>query len=267
MKIRRSFAIVLRYLLLLKAYPVRIFQIFVWGILEIVLWGFISKYLDSASAAAFSFGPVLLGAVVFEAIMVRAQQGVSTPFLEDVWARNLLNFFASPLTIFEYVTGLALIGLITSVLGIVVLFAAAILFFGLSFAPLGLSVAAYLLALFLFGVSLGIVGVAIVLRFGPSAEWFIWPIPAILSPFSAVFYPVATLPAWMQSISHVLPTSYVFESMRAALTHGEMHSQMLMAAVGLDLVYLVIAYVIFQAVYRSAVRNGAIARYSAESFQ
>ena len=42
-----------------------------------------------------------------------------------------------------------------------------------------------------------------------------WPIPGLLSPFAAVFYPVSTLPGWMQVLSYALPPSYVFEGLRA----------------------------------------------------
>ena len=40
--------------------------------------------------------------------------------------------------------------------------------------------------------------------------------PALLSPFAAVFYPLAVLPQWMQGVAHVLPPAYVFEGMRHA---------------------------------------------------
>ena len=75
----------------------------------------------------------------------------------------------------------------------------------------------FLLVLFLFGIALGIFAAGMVLRLGPAAEWFVWPIPALLSPFVAVFYPLAMLPQWMQYLSYVLPPSYVFESMRPIL--------------------------------------------------
>ena len=75
----------------------------------------------------------------------------------------------------------------------------------------------FFLVLLIFGIALGIVGTALVLRFGPAAEWFVWPIPALLSPFAGVFYPLSILPKWMQLISSVLPPAYVFESMRAIL--------------------------------------------------
>ena len=44
-----------------------------------------------------------------------------------------------------------------------------------------------------------------------------WSVLFGLTPFSAVFYPVSVLPAAMRPIAFVLPSSHVFEGMRAAL--------------------------------------------------
>jgi ABC-2 type transport system permease protein len=90
----------------------------------------------------------------------------------------------------------------------------AVAVFGLPLFVYGLTLALFLLVLFITGIALGIFGSSLVLRLGPSAEWFIWPIPAMLSPFAGVFYPLSTLPAWMRAISRALPPSYVFEGLR-----------------------------------------------------
>jgi len=119
--------------------------------------------------------------------------------------------------------------------------------------------------LFLFGIALGIIGCAMVLRLGPSAEWFIWPIPALLSPFAGVFYPIATLPLWMRVIARLLPPSYVFEGMRAIVLRQPFHLATLGVGVVLSIAALLLACWIFTRVYRYAVRTGLIARYSAES--
>lgn len=92
--------------------------------------------------------------------------------------------------------------------------------FGFSFAAYGAALVPYLLILFIFGIALGIMAVALVLRLGPAAEWFIWPIPAAIAPFVGVFYPLSTLPAWMRAASRLLPPSYVFEAMRGAVLGG-----------------------------------------------
>jgi ABC-2 type transport system permease protein len=266
MNTRRLFAITLRYLYLLRDNYTRLVQLFVWTILDVVLWGFITKYLDSVSTPGINFTSTLLGAVVLWDFMTRAMQGVSTPFLEDIWARNLLNFFASPLTIVEYIAGLTLASILTSAVGLFVLISLAALFFGLAIWQLGFALGAFLILLFVFGISLGIVALAIVLRLGPSAEWFVWPLPTVLSPFAGVFYPVAVMPLWMQTVAHLIPASYVFEGMRAILERGTVEYASLAWAAALDIIFLAICCTLFVRVYRAAVKSGAIARYSAESF-
>ena len=122
-----------------------------------------------------------------------------------------------------------------------------------------------LLVLFLFGIALGIFCSAIVLRFGPAAEWLVWPVPAILSPFAAVFYPVSTLPDWMRKISAMLPPSYVFEGMRAILAGGAHRMAALLWSSCLAALYILLASWFFSRIHRQAVRTGLLARYSAES--
>jgi ABC-2 type transport system permease protein len=104
-----------------------------------------------------------------------------------------------------------------------------------------------------------------VLRLGPASEWFVWPMPAILSPFAGVFYPIATLPWWMQAISRILPPSYVFEGMRAIVRGARWNMSGLVIAVVLSLLYIAAAGIFFRHVFRVAVRTGLLARYSAES--
>ncbi len=112
---------------------------------------------------------------------------------------------------------------------------------------------------------MGIVGCALVLRLGPAAEWLIWPIPAMLSPFASVYYPVSTLPRWMQDIARLLPPSYVFEGMRGIVQGRGMSASNLLVGAVLAALYLIAACWYFTRIYRHAVRTGLIARYSAES--
>jgi ABC-2 type transport system permease protein len=119
--------------------------------------------------------------------------------------------------------------------------------------------------LFLFGIALGIVGCAMVLRMGPAAEWFVWPIPAVLSPFAGVFYPIDTLPVWMRAVSRALPPSYVFEGVRTIAAGGSVRLGDLAIAGALAVAYILLAGGLFTRVFRYAVRTGLIARYSAES--
>jgi ABC-2 type transport system permease protein len=260
----RASAIVLRQYYLMRSSFSRIVPLFLWVAIDMVLWGFLSRYLDKV-APGMDFVPKLLGAVLLWDFLQRVMQGVTIAFLEDVWSRNFLNFFATPLSVSEYLSGLVVTSILTSSVGLAVMLAVATTIFGLSFLSFGLLAVPFVGILFISGIALGILGAAMVLRLGPSSEWFIWPIPVIISPFAGVFYPVATLPGWMQAVSLALPPSYVFEGMRTSLASGSVSGSSLLAGGALSLAYLGLACWTFLKTYRHAIRTGLIARYSAES--
>jgi ABC-2 type transport system permease protein len=265
MNFNRILAVVLRQLYLMRGSVSRVLPLFVWVGLDMVLWGFMTRYLNSITASRFNFVPSLLGAVLLWDFFIRVMQGVTMAFFEDVWSRNFLNFFATPLCISEYLAGLVLSSILTSLAGLLVMLALATTTFGLSFAIYGILLVPFLLVLFLFGIALGVFGSGLVLRLGPAAEWFVWPIPAMLSPFAGVFYPLATLPAWMRGVSHLLPPAYVFEGMRAIIAGRGISGAVLLGGAGLALGHILLACWFFVGMYRHAVRTGLIVRYSAET--
>src|ERR1017187_4802414 len=203
MRLRPIAAIVLRQLYLMRSSPVRVLPMIAWGAVDIVLWGFIARYLNSVTDTGMNFVASLLGAVLFLDFFTLVMQGVTKGFFEDVWSRNFMNVFASPMLISEYLSGLVLTGVTTSLIGLIVMLIIASAIFGQHFAALSLLLVPFLLVLFLFGIALGVLASAMVLRLGPASEWLVWPIPALLSPFVGVFYPLATLPSWMRGVGHL----------------------------------------------------------------
>lgn len=260
----RLYAIILRQFYLLRGSVARLMPLFIWVAIDIVLWGFITKYLNSVSPG-YNFVPAILGAVLLWDFLTRVMQGVTMAFFEDVWSRNFLNVFASPIRIGEYVGGLVTTSILTSAVGLVVMLILSNAIFHLSFFSYGILLAPSLFILFLTGIALGVFASGIVLRVGPAAEWFIWPIPAFISPFSGVFYPLATLPQWMQTIAHLLPPSYIFETLRALVHDTPMPEHGLLWGFSLAIIYLLLAFLYFLRVYKHAVNSGLIARYSAET--
>ncbi len=265
MNLRAVSAVVLRYFYLLRVTPARWVPIFAWVAIDIVLWGFITKYLSTIAVSQVNFVSTLLGAVLLFDFFTRVMHGVAGVFLEDVWSRNFLNLFASPLSITQYLLGLVVTSIATSLIGLTVMLLLATTVFGLSFFAYGLTLLPFLLILFLFGVAMGITTSAVVLRLGPSAEWFVWPVPAIVSPFAGVFYPLSMLPDWMQFIGRLLPVSYVFDGLRRIVSGSGVPATSLATGAGLGILYVVLACWFFTRVFKYAVRTGILARYSAES--
>src|SRR5580692_9412285 len=147
---QRSSAIFLRQLYLMQGSPARVLPLFAWVAIDMVTWGFITKYLNAVSGSGFNFVPSLLGAVLLWDFFIRVMQGVTTTFFEDVWSRNFLNIFATPLSISEYIAGLVLSAVATGLVGLVVMLVLATTVFGLSFLVYGFLLIPFLLALFVY---------------------------------------------------------------------------------------------------------------------
>lgn len=266
MKIAPIHGMVLRQYCLMKGSVPRFLMLFTWVAVDMIVWGFMSRYMNSIASPGYNFVVVLLGAVLLWDVFIRIMQGTTMAYMEDSWTRNLFNVFASPLTTGEYLAGLVLSGVMTSIVGLVVMMILAMGVFGLSFFSYGAALFPFLLIIFMFGIALGILGCALLLRLGPSGEWLIWPIPAVISPFVAVFYPLSTLPEWMQVVGHGIPATYVFENIRAITTGGAASWSDLAFGIGLSVFYIIVSCLVFLRIHRRAIMSGAIARYSAESY-
>lgn len=261
---KRIFTIFLRQFFLLKRSFHRLLGIFYWSMLELFLWGFLTVYLNRVGENRLSFITVVIGTVILWNFLNRIQQGVAISFLEDVWARNLMNLFASPLNIKEYVGGLVLVSIASSVVSIAVMALVAWLLFAYNLFQFGILMVPFIAVLFFFGLALGLYTTAMILRFGPSSEILAWSIPALLPPFSGVFYPIATLPGWIQPIANLIPVSHVFEGMRAIVLSGTFDLNRLLFALLLSLAFFVIAYWLLLRTYRFVLREGRLTRFQVD---
>jgi ABC-2 type transport system permease protein len=268
MSISRVSAIFVRQLFLYKSNPTRLASIFLWLVIDVIQWGFISKYLGSFGEATFSFITVILGAIILWEFMARIQQGIMMAFLEDIWTQNFINFFASPLKIREYLSGLVTTSVVSGLAGFLVMVAIAGALFGYNVLKTGLLLIPFMLILLTFGIAMGIFVSAVVFRLGPSAEWLGWPIPMVLSVFAGVYYPISALPPTLAVFAKLIPPAYVFQSLRAILASGgfppDLVQDLVIGAL-LSIAYLVGACYFFVAIYRRNLKSGSIARFNAES--
>jgi ABC-2 type transport system permease protein len=267
MSLSRIYAIFIRQIFLIKSNPIRLVSVFIWIIIDVILWGFITKYLGSLGKDTLSFANITLGAIILWGFTTRIEHGVMTTFLEDIWSRNCINFFASPLKINEYISGMVVTSIVMGICGFGLMVLIAGLCFGYNIFRIGLLLLPYLLVLFIFGMALGIFVSALIFRFGPAAEWIAWPVPMVLSVFAGVFYPISNLPSSLIVFSRVIPASYVFESMRIILASGLFSISLaisLCIAFGLSFIYLLATYFFFIRVYNYNLKQGTIARLNTE---
>ncbi len=255
---RRIWGVFLRQLYLYRRSLTRVLDVFYWPTVDLLLWGFITLYLERAGQKMPHYVSFFLGGLILWNILLRAQQGLSVSFLEDVWARNLVNLFVSPLSVGEYLAGLLLVSVFKVVLALFLMSFLAALFFGFKILLLGFWLVPMVLNLCALGWAIGLVTMAAILRFGQEAEILAWALAFLFLPVSAVFYPVSVLPPWLQAVADFVPSAHVFEGMRALLLKGEVKLSFLMKATGLNLIYLLGSYFLFRRVYQEALRRGTI---------
>jgi ABC-2 type transport system permease protein len=249
--ILRISALVRRHIQLWRGSVMRLVDSIYWPAVQMVMWGFLTQYLmPQASFVAQAAGVLLSGLMLWE-VVVRGNLSLSIAFLEEIWSRNLGHLFVSP-------AGIVVVALLRTLLGMVPVSLLAWLFFGYNIYSLGLPLIAFFFILQMFSWSIGLAMSGLVMRVGQSAESFAWAAVFILMPVSGVYYPVSVLPSWLHVIAWGLPTSYIFEGMRAILTEKAVHWNLMAVAFGLSIVYLVVGFQVFQWFYRSSRRAGSL---------
>jgi ABC-2 type transport system permease protein len=258
MSIRRVWAVVLRQAYLYKRSLPRLLEVFYWPMVDLLLWGFVSLYLQKASTKIPVFVVYFIGALILWDILFRAQQGISVSFLEDMWARNLINIFASPIKIQEYIIGLVFISILKISIAFIVMSSLAWLFYSFSIFKLGISLIPLILNLMAMGWAVGIFTMALILRFGQEAEVLAWAVAFLFMPFSAVFYPVETLPPLLQKIALFIPSAHVFEGMRMLINEHTLSLTHIITASMLNVIYLTLSTISFLKIYKTAQKRGIL---------
>lgn len=257
---RRVGAMVRRYLYILRGSWPRVVELAYWPMMQMILWGFITQFLMTNSSWVAQAAGVLIAAVLLWDILFRGQLGFSISFLEEMWSRNLASLFVSPLRPHEFVAALMVLSIVRTLIGALPAALLAIVFYNYSIFQFGPVLVVFFVLLMMLGWAVGLIISAIILRYGLGAESLAWMSMFLLAPLSGVFYPVATLPEWLQPVAWALPSSYVFEGMRAAMFDGVFRADLLITAFILDIIYLAAGTLIFLYTFHVARREGLLMR-------
>lgn len=256
--LRRIHGIVLRYWYTIRSSWPRTAELVYWPLLQMLTWGFLQQHLASTTSLAGRAAGLFIGGVLLWDILVRSQLGFAVAFLEEIWSRNLGHLMMSPLRPGELVAGLAVISLLKLSVAMVPVAILANLFFGFNVLSLGFAFALFFANLVMMSWSLGLVSIGAVLRWGLGAESFAWLVVFLLLPVVCVYYPLSTLPGWLQPIALALPPTHVFEGLRALVLEQQFRGVDMLVAFVLNLVYLGLGYAVFRWLLEDARRAGSL---------
>ncbi len=258
MNFNRMIALSMRHLYLIKSSFPRILDLIYWPTIQIILWGFISKFFTMYSEYYTNTVGVILSCAILYDFLFRSSISFNMLFLEEIWSRNFTNLFVAPLRVSEIITALTGTALIRTLIGIIPAILLMSPLFGVSILKLGPPLFLLFLSLYLFGTTLGILVTSGLLRFGPAFENTAWSSLFLLAPLGCVYYPLSILPEWLQLISKFLPLVYIFEEARSILINNVVDYSNIINALLLNLVYFIIAVMIFYYSFYGARKKGTL---------
>ncbi|MFZ0565880.1 MAG: ABC transporter permease [Chlamydiales bacterium] len=256
MNINRILGVFFRYLYVIRKGLMHLSDLFYWPLVDILLWGLTSIWIQSQELPMQNLPLVLMTALIFWQVSWRGSVDISISLLQELWQRNLVNLFSTPLKFSEWISGIILISLckLTLSLGFGVL--VVYLLYALNVFTIGWAFLPFAASLLIFGWTIGFLASSLIVYWGHSVEMFAWMIGYLFAPFSAVFYPVSILPDWAQAISWCLPTTYVFEGMREILSSGVFLKNYFFLSLAINALFLTAAISLFRFMFEKSRHKG-----------
>ncbi len=258
MKFHRMYALFLRHMYLIRSSVPRILDLIYWPTIQIVLWGFISKFFTLYSDYYSHTVGIILSAAILYDFLFRSSISFNMLFLEEIWSRNFTNLFVAPLRVSEIITALTVTALFRTLIGIIPAILIAAPFFGVNLFILGPSLILLFLSLYFFGITLGLLVTSGLLRYGPAFENIAWSSLFLLAPLGCVYYPLSILPDWLQVLAKALPLVYIFEEVRSILLNNVVNYANIISALKLNLLYFASAVFIFYLAFYGARKKGTL---------
>lgn len=236
-----------------------IFDIFIFSLANIVLFGLITSYLTGGSNSRQVES--LLIAVTFWEVIRITQYSMSVSSMWNVWSHNLCNMFISPIKISEYLTAHFISAVIKSIFVLIISIGIAQAMFGVNILALGWGpiVLSYL-NMVAFATAIGLVLIGFVFQYGTKVQALTWGTIFMIQPFCAVYFSISTLPPVLQWVANVFPVSYFFEWLRALHTGVDYSLANIWRACCLSLIYLLVGVYLFSRQLAAAKRSGQLVR-------
>ncbi len=261
MKFYRIKGIILRFLYQFRHSFDRLSDVFYWPTIDLLLWGLTSQFFKSIAPGAEKILVTIIMGILFWIVAWRGQYEISVNLLEDLWNENFINIFVSPLRFSEWVISFLIIGLIKAIISLSFASLVAYILYRVHIFGFGFLLLPFLLSLLLMGWWVGFFVAGLILRYGTRVQTFAWTLVMVLSPFSAISFPVSILPTWAQYISRIIPASYVFEGAREILYTGKFNPDYLLFSYILNFIYLILGYIFLWQSFKQVLKRGMVHLY------
>ena len=258
MSINRIYGLFLRHFFLIKGSLPRVLDLIYWPTIQIILWGFISKFFTTYSDYYSNTVGVILTCAILYDFLFRSSISFNMLFLEEIWSRNFTNLFIAPMRISEIIISLVFTALIRTLIGLVPAILLTSPQFGISILNLGIPLFFLFFSLYIFGITLGLFVSSGLLRYGPAFENIAWSSLFLLAPLGCIYYPIEILPDFFQDLARALPLVHIFEEARNILVNKVVNYESIITAFKLNLIYLIAGIFLFYYSFSGARKKGSL---------
>jgi ABC-2 type transport system permease protein len=214
-----------RDLLVLLSYRAAFTSDLLFIAVQAVMFGFVAELVDPAKLPVYDgvqssyFDFVMIG-VVFTAVCALLIQRVATAMRTEQMIGTLEAVLVSPVSPGTVQAGSVAFDLVFIPLRMGALLLAVAVGFGLGYDPSGILPSLAIMAAFVpFLWGLGLLAAAVIVTFR-RGEGFMGVLMSLLGLASGAFFPLALLPAWMQTLAEANPVAIAMEATREALIGG-----------------------------------------------
>ncbi len=261
MSFSRVWGVMLRHLYLFRHSFDKAFDVLYWPMADLVLWGLTSLFIRSLNSNFSQFVVAIIFGIIFWQVVWRSQVEISVNILEEIWNKNMIHLFSSPLTFFEWIFSFISLSILKLCVSLSFISILAYIMYKVNIFDFGLYLVPFIGLLIMSGWVMGILVGSVILRYGSRVQVLAWSLGWLVAAFSAIYYPVSILPHWAQLISHILPTSHIFEGMRTVVYQGTFNTREMLLSLVLNVAFLIPAILILRRNFKKILEKGLIKVY------
>ena len=233
--------------------------ILVYPFIGVLSIGIYTLFIVSQGAPMASMMLVFVGVQVWNFYDI-TQRAVTYGMTFDIWSKSMKHAFVAKASMFHFIAGNALFGLLSAAAAFVLVGLLGIAIFGFNVFGVGIF-ALNLVPVFLFAIGVGLMINSLIVTKGEKYMSLIWTITGVIMIFSGVYYPASVLPEPFHSFAYVLPSTYAIDSMRAAFSGADSAYASMGIGLVLSVAYLLAGILAFREGIRRGKVNGMITKY------
>lgn len=252
--LRRVWAVTNRHLRQVIKDAPRLTGMFYWSFIELVIVGYMGIWVDNSADNRVALA--VIAAAIGWSLVVRSSIEVAWNLLEELWAHNLVNMFAAPLTALEWIASAAVYIVISFSCLMVFLWGSTLLLFNYNILSVGWILVPLLCNYYLSGLAIGLLTASLLIYYGIRMTSYVFMLSWLFAPLSGVYYSLAVLPVWVQYVAHMLPTYYSIDVLKKIVISGEIAYFNIAIAFVLNMFYVVLTMWLFNTMFERSKQEG-----------